>query len=439
MKSIIGTIKDMHKSMLCTGCGTCAGVCPNKAITMELTEKGFYKPNLTESKCNSCGLCIKCCPALERLENNSAKQKVNSCKYSFHKLIGCYHNIYIGYSTDNDLRKNCSSGGIVTSLLLYLLENEIVDYAVVADQNKGGIYGFGPKIVTTKSEIIEASGSKYIPLPQSSSLAKILELDGTFAFVGLPCHIQGVIKSMRRIPILRRKIKFTISLFCGGTTSVNATKYLLHLFKLAEQDVKSIRYRGGGWPGNFSIKKEDKTEIRIPYTDIRAMGGVYSSPLYRPFFCTLCDDPFGRSSDISTGDAWHKKFKKDSLGSNIIITRNRKVDKIMGDMVKRGYLVLEKVDVGDVLSSNPSLVDAKYKNLYLKYQSFQKIYPYELTKNKPAYRGDSNTINKISVMLFMMIKKYLECFDQKRVISSFPLSGFKFLKIINLLERGRLK
>jgi len=54
---------------LCTGCGNCADICPNEAITMvkipELTSKPEAKnerPQLDYGRCCFCGLCVDICP-----------------------------------------------------------------------------------------------------------------------------------------------------------------------------------------------------------------------------------------------------------------------------------------------------------------------------------------------------------------------------------------
>lgn len=50
----------------CTGCTACSYVCPTKAISMQEDEEGFCYPAIDESKCISCGKCLRVCHAAER-------------------------------------------------------------------------------------------------------------------------------------------------------------------------------------------------------------------------------------------------------------------------------------------------------------------------------------------------------------------------------------
>lgn len=427
----MNSVEVMNKSLLCTGCGTCSGMCPNKAIDMKPNKKGFLKPHIVEENCDSCGICLSICPALKKPEKK--EKKVN--KKNIPPILGDVNNIYTGYSEINKLRKNCSSGGITTTLLYYLLDNDFIDYAVVAKQNTNDIFDFQPKLAFSKDEVIKSSGSKYIPVPQSISISEILKQKGKCAFVGLPCHIQGIQNAMEKIPDLKDKIKFKISLFCGGTTSINATKHLLNLFDISDEEVENIDFRGGGWPGRFRLKLKNGMEEIIPYDDLKAMGGIYSSLLYRPFFCSLCNDPFGYFSDLSLGDAWHEK-NKDDVGRNIIISRNKRIEKIIFEMKEKEFVFLKNETIEDVLSSNMSLVKSKYYNNHQKSKFFTKIYKKEIEPKNLFENSQTNPFNRVSVSLFLIFKKLLRELDSEKMKNEFPLFGFNFLKVINLLERG---
>ena len=54
------TIRPVVKRKLCTGCGTCAGICPREAIAM-VVRKGRFIPRLDKNRCIQCGLCVRMC------------------------------------------------------------------------------------------------------------------------------------------------------------------------------------------------------------------------------------------------------------------------------------------------------------------------------------------------------------------------------------------
>jgi len=64
-----------------------------------------------------------------------------------------------------------------------------------------------PFIARTKEEIIEASKSKYCPVPANIALKEIMDSKSgeKFAVVGLPCHIQGIRKFEEVNKILKEK------------------------------------------------------------------------------------------------------------------------------------------------------------------------------------------------------------------------------------------
>jgi coenzyme F420 hydrogenase subunit beta len=178
-------------------------------------KKGIYVPKLDEEKCNNCGLCYKVCPG-HSVDFKNLNLEVFG-KESEDILIGNYLNCYIGHATDYDIRYNSASGGLITQLLIFALEEGIIDGALVTRMKKDNPLEPEPFIARTKGEIIEASKSKYCPVPANIALKEILaSKEGEkFAVVGLSCHIQGIRKAEQINKKLKERIVLHLVLFCN--------------------------------------------------------------------------------------------------------------------------------------------------------------------------------------------------------------------------------
>jgi coenzyme F420 hydrogenase subunit beta len=113
---------------LCHGCGTCAGVCPVGALEMQIVD-GLWVPKLFSDKCISCGICGKVCPGY-KVDFESLNME------AFGKLpsdwsTGNYMNYHVGHSNDQNLRYNSASGGLASQILIYALEQGLIDGALV--------------------------------------------------------------------------------------------------------------------------------------------------------------------------------------------------------------------------------------------------------------------------------------------------------------------
>ena len=344
---------------LCTGCGTCTGICPKKAVKMVLnTKKGIFLPEVDEELCVDCGICYKVCPG-EVVDFDSLNMEVFN-QLPEDPFIGNYLDCYTGYSFDDDIRFNSSSGGLITQFLIFALEEGVVDGALVTRMSKEDPLMPEPFIARTRCEIIEASKSKYCPVPANIALQEILEAPDNekFAVVGLPCHIHGIRKAESINKKLKNKIKLHLGIICGTKKNFNATIYQLKRMNVPINNVKKISYRGEGWPGKFKVTlKNDQAilEDLISYYD-----GEFCS--FIPWRCTTCSDHDCELSDISFGDAWIDEIKKaDNKGTSIIITRNTLTNNLLEKMQKMDLIWLDLTDKSKVAKSQGMYLSKKKK------------------------------------------------------------------------------
>jgi coenzyme F420 hydrogenase subunit beta len=313
------TIWKVAETGLCTGCGTCVGLCPQDAIKMIIDKpKGIYAPQLDKEGCNECGVCVDVCPGhsvdFKRLNRDIFGKEPEDI------LLGNYLHCYLGHATDYEVRYNAASGGLVSALLIFALEEGLIDGALVTKMNIEHPLETQTFIARSREEIISAAESKYCPVPANIALKEILSAEEgkRFAVVGLPCHIQGIRKAEAIDEKLKAKIALHLGLFCNHTPSLWATENLLYQAKVKREEIAELHYRGEGWPGKMRIGLKTGEDVFIKFPDywFRCFG-----QFFYPKRCLLCCDQGNELADISFGDPWGVE-EGDDIGTSLIISRS---------------------------------------------------------------------------------------------------------------------
>lgn len=355
METILKVVKDG----LCTGCGTCVAICPKDAIDIVVNkERGVYLPQLNNEKCVNCGLCHRVCPGHE-VDFKTLNSEIFG-KESESILTGNYLNCYTGHTTSYNIKYNASSGGLITSILIFALETKLISGAIVTRMNQDNPLEPEPFIARTKDEIISASKSKYCPVPVNIILKEVINAKNgeKFAVVGLPCHIHGLRKAQSINSKLRDKIVLCLGLFCAHEDSFLATEFLLNKFGIKENDVRKIEYRGRGWPGSMSIELYTGGMKIIPYKNYIRIFHSYN--FFTPKRCLLCSDATCELADISFGEAWDlPETKKSDTGFSILINRTKYGELILQDAENSGDIKLTGTNIENVVISQRGLIYTK--------------------------------------------------------------------------------
>ncbi len=367
MKNVANVVEDG----LCTGCGTCAGICPAGAILMDVSE-GLLLPKIDLEKCTSCGLCLECCIS-PNVDFGDLNSKVFG-KLPEDPLLGNYLACYVGHSTDREVRYNSSSGGLVTQLLLFALEKGIIDGALVTRMGKNKPLEPEPFIARTSEEVISASKSKYCPAAVNEVVKQILKEDGKFAVVGLPCHLWGIRAAETVFEKLKDKIVLHIGLFCGHTVNFMGTDLLLKKFRLNPRDIVELDYRGNGWPGSMSIRRKDGKNLTFKFNrGWYAYWNVFSPFFFAPIRCMMCHDQFSEFSDISVGDAWLPELRGKNAGESILITRTAIAENLLKQAERNGDLSLNVISAEKVKESQGFSLNFKKKNISMRLSLFRRL------------------------------------------------------------------
>lgn len=368
----------------CHKCGTCAGICPDLCISLN---KGL--PELVK-ECLSCGLCYKNCPG--RGFNFSEFNKRLFGENLPDADVGYYRSIYISNAADSAVRKQGASGGVVTALLLGLLKRKEISAAVTVRMNIDKPWLAEAAVATLPDDIIKSSQSKYVVMPLSSVFREFADIRGDIAFVGLPCHIHAVrLLEKNNWPHIK-KTKYAIGIFCGFNMDYKATDFLINKSGIRRNDIKSLQYRGGDWPGGFCIIAKDGKRFFVEKHIYN-----YLNLMFIPKRCLVCPDLTNEFADISIGDAW--KGNSSHLGYSTVIVRTKKGVDLINNASLSKDIAVRQTDKLHLVRGHSQLILYKKKGVLLRQH---------LLNIKPAFG-----LNKIPISLkakvFNVIFFYIIC------------------------------
>lgn len=345
MEEEIKTFNDLRREVidigLCGKCGGCYSFCSAGELNaLEIGENGLPRYS-DEEKCVKCGICYLICPQIEVL-NNDLK-----VRFGWKPPIGQYHYISSARTKDQKVKRLCTDGGVVTSLLLYLLDNNLIEGAIVS--KKKGPFAREPTIAFTRADIISSAGSYYT---ESSHLEELGGKYSTYspilpavksmekkylrkiAVVGTPCQI-NTIKKMQCLGILpAHLIEYTIGLFCIENFSFNdlARKRLEKKLDLDLADIQKLNIKD-----DFIITLSNGITIHIPLEEVDIVA--------RPA-CLTCSDFANEYSDISVGGLGSLE------GYTTTMIRTDKGMDIYRTALNQGYI--EEVDYKNIDERNIS-------------------------------------------------------------------------------------
>lgn len=286
----------------CVGCGICKAMGKSDIF---INDHGFVSPRDPDYSWLS-----RVCPMVCNQDFNYADD-----------VWGKQSGVYLGWSSDPEIRKKASSGGVVTSVCLFLLENKFVDCVILTTSNNKVPYKTETKFCYKKEDVLLCCGSRY---SASNPLLDLNNIDPKlkYALVGRPCDIVSLRNVQRNYNVLRN-IVFTISFFCMGVPSFQAQMELLKRMEICPEDLASLNYRGNGWPGYTTGIDKKGVSHCLDYQT--AWGQILGRDLM--YACRFCIDGIGEQADISCGDAWfcdnlgNPDFSEND-GRNIVFARS---------------------------------------------------------------------------------------------------------------------
>jgi len=280
---------------LCTGCAACVMACPRDVLGY--TDDYFplqIGEGMGKDECvigdRGCDICTRACPRFRTWETE-LDQALFGRERTVDEAYGIARTILLTRATDKAIAAVGQDGGLVSTLLVWGLENGKIDGALTSKivNDERGPFDVEPTVVTTREEVLAAAGSRYTyaanPLAMKQAEAMGLK---ELALVGMSCQasINGSVLA-RGVNKYKRKIALTLGLLCSKTFTYEGQKIVLAEHGIDIADVTKINIKGV-----YQVWTRD--------------GGYHEVPLklFHPYTregCKLCPDFAAEHADISCG------------------------------------------------------------------------------------------------------------------------------------------
>lgn len=277
----------------CCGCIACVQRCPKQCISLYEDEEGFFYPKVNLETCVDCGLCEKVCPVLNQSEEREPLAE------------------YVAKNSNEDIRRESSSGGIFTLLAEQTIDTGGVVFGARFDEAWNVVHDW----TDTVDGLAAFRGSKYVQsrIGDTYREAKeFLKQGRKVLFSGTPCQVAGLKKFLRK----EYENLLTIDFICHGVPSPGVwQRYLSDLRSSLSSDDPvitgvSFRDKSSGWKTyNFCLRYTsfsgvENQEFVQPSSKNLFMRGFLADIYLRPS-CYACPAKSGKSgSDITIADAW---------------------------------------------------------------------------------------------------------------------------------------
>lgn len=283
-------------------------------------------------------------------------------------LIGPYEGTFTGHATDAGIRKNGASGGIITRVLVHLLESNRVDGAVVLQQSQKSAETAIPVIATSREQILASAQSIYCVTPMLDILPEMEAFSGRLAFVGLPDQVAALRMLQAAGNSGANKVVFAAGPYTGTNMYKGAIRSFLHAQGVADdQPITHLKWRAGEWPGYLEVRTEDGKTYRA-----EKFYYNYLIPFFISRNCQITPDFSNEATDLSVGDAWSPKFEKDRGGHSVVISRSAVASEVLRELETSDKIVLTPINLNEALSMHGHMLDFKKRGTFLRLQ-FQKF------------------------------------------------------------------
>jgi len=285
-------------SGLCTGCAGCVIACPHEVLRYDDTE-GVYRPWKVDEDggpedcthgVKGCTMCTRACPRFRAWEPE-IDTFLHGRTRTDAEVAGIAGDVVLARATDPELLEAGQDGGLVSAILVYALEHDVIDAALVsALEGDGSTWKAVPAVARTRTEVLASAGSRYTYSANTLAYPAAIEAGAErIALVGMSCQASvPAVMSARKAGKVARRLALSIGLLCSKTFDDAIFPELFEAkYGLARADIKKMNIKGV-----FQIWTHDGQYHEVPLKEAHA---------WTRQGCTACPDFAAEHADISTG------------------------------------------------------------------------------------------------------------------------------------------
>jgi coenzyme F420 hydrogenase subunit beta len=342
-------VGEVIETDLCTGCSGCVISCPQHVLNLD---NGTWTPRLAPDAWSEdatghcrhgdrgCTLCTRACPRFGSWEVD-ADVAMWSRPRRAGEVLGVYRRVLLVEATDHQIAVAGQDGGLGTALLLYAIENDYIDAALVSYFEEG--MRTRPGLARTRDELLACAGSRYT---YSSNLLAIDQVEepksqrlGVIS-VGCQTSVPAIARS-RGANKLAKRFALVVGLLCSKTFSERIYEDLLEAdYGVARHSITKVNIKG---------------RLQVWHTDSEGEPSFLEVPLSKcsPFTrpgCLHCPDFAAEHADVSLGGIG--KY----AGRTLTISRTALGDQLLTDMERDGW-----IKVIDAAEEDPAAMSLIHK------------------------------------------------------------------------------
>ena len=240
-----------------------------------------------------CTLCTRACPRFRTWEPDIETHLFGRARTD-DEVAGIARRTVLARAADAGVQATGQDGGLVSALLIWAFEHDVIDAALVSGlEGDGSTWKAVPRVARSKDDVLATAqpGQKHVlasanPLAYSEAIAAGAE---RIALVGMGCQASAPpVMAARKAGKIARRFVLSIGLLCSKTfddaifPELFEAKYGLNRADIVKMNIKGV----------FQVWMRDGSYHEIPLKEAHA---------WTREGCTSCPDFAAEHADISTG------------------------------------------------------------------------------------------------------------------------------------------